>query len=141
MKRRLAIVRVPPHDPELVRLHKATFPMDSEPEWAAGAWWVVKDGATPVAFAGLTPSVHWRDVFYMVRAGVLPEYRGLGLQRRLIRARTAYARKAGANWLVTSTYNNLRSANSLIACGFHLYEPEVPWGADGTCYWSKFIGA
>lgn len=134
MKLDLAVERAGHEDPALVSLHKATFPSDTEPEWAAGAWWVVKDGQLPVAFAGITPSVHWRDVFYLVRAGVMPEYRGLGLQRRLIRVRAAYARRAKANWLVTSTYHNMHSANSLIACGFRLYEPEVPWGATTKRY-------
>lgn len=73
----------------------------------------------------------------MVRAGVAPAYQGQGLQKRLIRIRERFARKQGMNWLITSTYANMRSANNLISCGFRIFEPTLEWGAEGTIYWSK----
>jgi GNAT superfamily N-acetyltransferase len=68
---------------------------------------------------------------------VLPEARGQGLQRRLIGARERHARALGMAWLVTDTYQNPASSNSLIAAGYRLYEPAQPWGARGTLYWRK----
>jgi hypothetical protein len=39
--------------------------------------------------------------------------------------------------LITDTYLNPASSNSLISCGFRLFEPSNPWGARGTLYWRK----
>jgi GNAT superfamily N-acetyltransferase len=72
---------------------------------------------------------------YLCRAGVLPAHRGQGLQKRLIRARIQVAKEKGMNWLVTDTNDNPASGNSLIACGFKLFEPTVPWAANGAIYW------
>jgi GNAT superfamily N-acetyltransferase len=65
----------------------------------------------------------------------LPSHRGQGVQKRLIRARIRQARALGWNWLITDTYLNPASANSLIATGFKMYEPSQPWGAKQTLYW------
>lgn len=130
--------RVPGTLPQLRELHSKTMPSDKFPQWSLGAWWVAEDRhGRAVAFAGLQPSIRWSNTMYLVRAGVLPEFRGRGLQKRLLLARERYARSVGAEWLITSTYLNTASANSLIARGFRLYEPEIPWGADGTLYWRK----
>ena len=100
-------------------------------------WWFVaferKAGA--VGFAGMVPSARWTDCVYFCRAGVVPEHRGQGLQKRLIRARLNQARKLGMNWAVTETYENPASSNSLITCGFKLYEPSDPWAGDSCLYW------
>jgi len=45
------------------------------------------------------------------------------------------AKEKGMNWLVTDTNDNPASGNSLIACGFKLFEPTVPWAAKGAIYW------
>ena len=47
------------------------------------------------------------------------------------------ARRLGWNWLITDTYDNPASSNSLISCGFKLYDPNVPWGTKGALYWRK----
>jgi GNAT superfamily N-acetyltransferase len=74
---------------------------------------------------------------YLCRAGVLESHRGRGLQKRLIRVRERKARKLGWTHVVTDTYENPASANSLIKCGFRSYLPRNPWGAKGVAYWIK----
>ena len=123
---------------KLDALQKKCLPGDTPSDTTTGWWWIVYDALNlPCAFAGLVPSVRWRDTGYLCRAGVISSHRGQGLQKRLIRARVRQAKALGWNWLITDTYENPASSNSLIACGFKLFEPTKPWGADKTLYWRK----
>lgn len=124
---------------QLLELQLAILPCDKPAPTHVGWWWIVYDGPLPVGFCGLYQSVKWRDAGYLCRSGVMPEYRGRGLQKRLIRLRERKAREAGMTWLVTDTYENPPSSNSLIACGYKTYQPETPWGADGVTYWRKSL--
>jgi len=121
---------------QLVVLQKKCLPSDAPFDTSQGYWWIVYDAHNlPCAFAGLVSSVRWLDTGYLCRAGVLPSHRGQGVQKKLIRARVRQARALGWNWLITDTYDNPASSNSLIATGFKLFEPLKPWGAKGTLYW------
>jgi len=102
-----------------------------------GWWWVLYCDDQPIGFCSLRPSAYWLDTLYLCRAGVLPQYRGKGLQKRLIRVRERYAKRLNVNWLISDTYNNPASTNSLIRCGFQMYIPTKKYGAEGTCYWRK----
>lgn len=133
----VVLSRALPTDFRLVVMHAETFPDDREPDWRAGTWWLALADGEPVGFAGVQPSLQWSDCGYLVRAGVVPAWRGQGLQRGLIRVRERYARTQPWTWLVTATHRNLPSANSLIACGYRLYEPSTPWLAGGSLYWRK----
>lgn len=65
---------------------------------------------------------------YLTRAGVAKAYQGKGLQKRLIRIRCKHAKSRGAKTAITYVHkNNSASANSLIACGFKLYQPQYAW--------------
>jgi len=121
----------------IAKLQKQVLPFDQPHETDAGAWWVVYDEETPAAFGGVIPSSQWGDAVYLCRAGVAVQYRGKGLQKRLITARERYARAAGMKWAVTDTTNNPASANSLISRGFKLFDPSRPWGPKGALYWKK----
>jgi GNAT superfamily N-acetyltransferase len=118
-------------------LHSRTFgklwvPLESS------VWWLLEvrqDGEwAPVGFAGaeLTDGGQYG---YLSRAGVLPEARGLQLQRRLIRVRERWARAAGCThiWTYTSV-ENIRSMRSLIACGLLPYMSDGMW-----MYWKKAL--
>ena len=121
---------------ELSVLQEKCLPFDTPYDTNYGYWWIVYDALnSPSAFAGLVSSVRWADCGYLCRAGVLPSHRGRGVQKRLIRVRIRQARALGWKWLITDTYENPASANSLIATGFKMYEPSQPWGATGTLYW------
>lgn len=123
----------------LRRLHVDTFPVDPFPEFDAGWWWVARVDGRAVGFCGMQPSARWGDAVYMVRAGVLPKARGHRLQRRLIAVRERHARRIGMRWAITYTYHNPASANSLIGCGYRIYEPSQPWAAKGAIYWRKAL--
>jgi GNAT superfamily N-acetyltransferase len=120
----------------LSALQQICLPYDRPYKTNAGYWWVVSgDGHEPIGFAGLVPSTRWADTGYLCRAGVVADCRGKGIQKKLIRVRIRQAKVNGWRWLITDTFENPASSNSLIAMGFKLFEPSVPWGAKGTLYW------
>ena len=126
----------------LLFLQKKILPSDSPYKPDRGHWWIAytEDGK-PIAFAGLARSQKWTDTGYLCRAGVLYEYTGHGLQKRLILARIKQARKLGWNWLITDTTNNPASANSLINAGFKIYRPGQPWSFRNAIYWKYKVNA
>ncbi len=123
----------------LLDLQRVCLPADEPYDTARGWWWVALTADdVPVAFAGLTETWADRRMGYLCRAGVIPAARGAGLQKRLIRARLQCARRIGMREVVTDTAaGNHASANSLIGCGFKLYEPTTRWAADGALYWRR----
>lgn len=107
------------------------------PYKAGDRWWVAFDGDAPVAFAGARPS-GTPGYWYLCRAGVIPSARGQGLQKRLIRVRTAAAKAAGATAVITDTRSgNCASSNSLIGEGFRTYMPARRWALPDSIYWKK----
>jgi len=120
----------------LCYLQKKILPSDTIFRPDRGHWWIAyAEDDKPVAFAGLVRSARWTDTGYLCRAGVLDEYTGNGLQKRLILARIKQARKLGWNWLISDTTNNPPSANSLINAGFKIYKPGSPWSFRNAIYW------
>lgn len=126
-------------------MHEVTFGSSApmiHPE--QGHWWIAHttegmNAGSLAGFCGLTLRPEEPHVAYLKRAGVLPEARGNGLQKRMVRVREALARKLGIKQLVTDTTDNIPSANNLIACGYKLYRPQAPWGFNNTLYWFKEI--
>ncbi|WP_257306482.1 GNAT family N-acetyltransferase [Geothrix campi] len=57
--------------------------------------------------------------------GVLPRYRGRGLQKTLIRSRLAFARERGCDLACAGTAPGTASQGSYEACGFHVAYPKV----------------
>ena len=127
-------------DRQLIRdLDREIFDLTIDPKAAydKANWWVAWDGKTPVAFAGawMYAPHGW---CFLERCGVLPSHRGHGLQKRLIKARMKWAHKWEAIGANTYTIpGNHKSANSLIACGFRMYEPERKYGGDDSLYWYR----
>ncbi len=126
---------------ELLRaLQKEILPEDTPDYTGSGWWWVARtDSGLPIGFCGIKPSIKWSDTMYLCRAGVLDAFQGKGLQKRLIRVRERFAKELGMNWLITDTYHNPASSNSLISCGFKLFIPSDPWAAKGALHWRKRI--
>lgn len=108
------------------------------PNFDASYWWIIGEHDFPMAYAAIRPSRYWSDCAYLSRAGVLPAFRGHGLQRRLIAARVAWARRRGLSYVYTdvATWNH-HSANSLIRSGFRLWSPRYKWSGDEVLYFSK----
>ncbi|MEQ8721010.1 MAG: GNAT family N-acetyltransferase [Sandaracinaceae bacterium] len=101
-----------------------------------GAWWLALDGGEPVGFAGARRLTREPDFAVLERAGVLESHRGLGLHRRLIRARLRWARASGlAGVLTYTTPDNAPSANALIRAGFRLDAPPWRWAGPQFAYW------
>jgi len=116
-------------------LQRHCLPADTVHSVMVGDWWVAQDEeGRDVGFAGMTQK---GTSGYLCRSGVVESCRGNGLQKRLIKAREAQARKLGYTELISDTTGNPPSSNSLISCGFKVYEPEEPWGGSKTIYWIK----
>lgn len=128
--------RTTPDDIRLHSLQEACLPGDWPRDFSRDVVWIGCDPAgNDVAFCAvrLLDDGQW----YLSRAGVVPEARGHGLQRRMIRLRVRHARKLtpGCMLITDTTYDNLASANSLMACGFRLYEPGERWAFESGLYW------
>jgi GNAT superfamily N-acetyltransferase len=123
------------HAADIGELHSICFSQNEHiPDPASGQWWLTFDDDEPIAFAHLLPSTWYDNAGYLSRSGVIPKYRGYGLQKRLIRARVTQARRNGWEWLRTDTRGNPASSNSLISCGFRLFEPKHPWAFSDSLY-------
>ena len=121
----------------LNHLQGLILPDDRPADHRIGLWWVVEEDGQPAGFCGVHPSVQWGDTLYLCRAGVREEFRGRGLQRKMIQLRERAARRLGFRWLISDTTDNPASANSLIGCGFKTFTPSRPWGWKHTIYWRK----
>ena len=121
----------------LSALQGICLPHDEPYDTNFGSWWIVTEDGRDVGFAGLVRTVTWTDCGYLCRAGVVPAYRGQGLQKKLVYVRIRQAKSLGWKWLITDTTDNPASANSLISCGFKLFKPTKPWGFKNTLYWRK----
>lgn len=128
-------LRQPKVQNELSVLQQKCLPYDTTYDTSSGYWWIAYQDGVACGFAGLIYSSWWSDCGYLIRCGVLENCRGLGLQKKFIRIRIRQAKALGMNWLITSTYDNPASANSLISCGFKMFNPAKPWMAKHTSYW------
>ena len=121
----------------LSSMHKACFPEYPMIE-PIGDWWLVKADSRPAAFCVLWQSIKIDHAGYLARAGVLEKYRGHGLQKRMIRLREREARRRHWKVLVSdSNRGNVASGNSLISCGYRMWNPPVAWGNENSIYWRR----
>lgn len=110
------------------------------PDAEYSTWWVVFCNKMPVAYAGMQE--HTSKYVYLNRVGVLPDYRGYGLQRKLVRKRVNHAKGLDYKGVVTYTlFDNTHSANNLIKEGFLLFDPLEPWADEDSevLYWIKDV--
>lgn len=122
---------------EIKRLDRVCFPGDAPYPVDGARWWIARLGnGDAVGYCG---AKWWApdNSVYLCRAGVLPSFRGSGLQRRMIDIRVTWARREGAECVFTYTLsNNAASCNSLIRAGFRVYEPATNWaGVNRVIYW------
>lgn len=121
-------------DHELIlRLDRACLPLDT-PMLAStiedSDWWIAEDAqGEPVGYGGLYTRIAGEG--WLVRAGVVAQARGRGLQQRLIRARLRRAVVLGLPRVYTYTMaENVPSNRSLAACGLVPYKIS-----SGALYW------
>lgn len=130
---------------EVLDLDGEMFGVQLDSSDRAGAWWGVFDGRALVGYAGAKVFDRCGERgAVLTRSGVVPRYRGRGLQRRLIRARLRWAREEACPEAWTYThFKNTSSANNLIRTGFTLWRP-AHWGGIRTAdprwlYWRKVL--
>jgi GNAT superfamily N-acetyltransferase len=112
------------------------IPLESQ-HLERGQWFAIEHGSEWIAFAGTVPFVPFPDVAYFKRVAVLPEYRGHGLQAKLMDAVENSARLAGYRIMVSTTdIVNIHSSNNFIKRGWRLVNPEKPWEPT-SLYWVK----
>lgn len=100
-------------------------------------WWVILDDRGEIiAYCGSW----YRDKICMFnRAWVHPDYRGRGLQDKMIKKRIEAARN-GCNVVITyTTHDNYPSANNLIKNKFKLYIPQHAYAGPGMIYFKKTL--
>lgn len=117
------------------------------------AWWIGHDDyGNPACFAGaqewtVSDSGSKLTGFHIHRMGVLPSFRGLGLQARSLRAQCSEAKRRNYDevWSYTA-HDNTHSVNTFIRCGFTTWLPyswdgwRKPWkpeGDHGWIYWRR----
>lgn len=129
----------PTEDLETVReLHALAFP---DAPWVGDghAFWLATQGGAAVGFCSAVFYERLGCVF-LSRAAVMNSAAGVGLQRRMIRTRVAWARTLiGCNRVVTyCAPRNYSSLVNLLKCGFRFYEPtkegKDAWGVAGAHY-------
>jgi len=115
------------------------FPKLKDTDFDTGHWWLVSNGASYVAYAGMVPSDRYLSAGYYKRVAVVPAHRGNGLQLRLTRALESRARRNGWNSIVSDTTDTVHSANNFIKAGYRLFEPAYPWAFPNSLYWIKSL--
>jgi GNAT superfamily N-acetyltransferase len=91
------------------------------PTEGVSSWMVSVDGAP----AGGGTLGLFDGVALLAGDGVLPRFRGRGLQKALIAARLKWAVAAGAEWACASTLPSTHSQRAYEACGFRVMYPKV----------------
>lgn len=106
---------------------------------ASHLWWLAHVDGKLAGYCGLAIFVdEGGKGAFLSRSGVLKEFRGQGLQKRMIRVREMEARRRGCSHIVTYTARyNMPSANSLIRSGYSLYESCRAWGVKDALYFQK----
>ena len=110
---------------QILLMDRICFPVDEPPTLAGAQWAIGWDGETPAAYCAWKTVEHdGVAVGFHYRGGVLPEYRGHGLQRQMLRLREARMREQGLAVAVTYTdADGAASMRSLIAEGYRPYAP------------------
>lgn len=91
------------------------FEEDDRPEFHCGRWYLIHIDGEPAAFCAGEITA---EGYFLSRAGVLPGWRGQGLQRVMIDYRIKLAK--GRPVYTYTSADNVASMNNLIACGFRI---------------------
>jgi len=131
---------------DLRRIHDAVFGDDAPlVDFKLGEWWIAYErpetkGESPIfaGFAGYVPAFSTPGAAYFNRSGVLPSFRGQGLQRRLLRVRELHAKRHGYVRGITDTTENVPSARNLAKEKWLPFTPRYNWNKlPCAIYWKK----
>ena len=123
---------------KIKELHSLIFPEDDfDIEKTDELWLVYNDDNKEIGFCSLR--VLPDKMAYFNWAGLLENYWGKGLHRRMISVRTRWAKKNKLEYLLTYTLNNIHSSVNLIKSNFEVYEPNYEWADENCLYFRKKI--
>lgn len=121
--------------PELDELDRECFPEDTPHDFSRDSVvYVARNPFGPIAYGCARESRWMPSAVYLSRAGVAETHRGMGLQKRLIRARVRWA--AGRP-VFTYTLGNAPSSNALIACGFRVWDAPFTYSRPNEVWWLR----
>lgn len=126
--------------PQIEKLDHKQF-IDGYPiQWSNTIWWIVKQQNIIVAYISLEYNKPNKNYVYLARSFVLPQYRGLGIHKRLIKTATMWARrnKYKTIWSSINVWN-YASGNSLISCGFKLCKPITDEWTEQLLFFQKAL--
>lgn len=108
---------------------------------SADIWLVCMDNGIPAAFGCIRLLDGDNEgTWYLSRVGVIPPYRGRGLQVRMHLALEKKAKEKGAEVIVSdNTTLNPASTNSFIKTKYKPFYPAYPWGLPDSMYWIKTL--
>ena len=109
------------------------------PDFEAGGWWVAHSDGLPAAFAGARKCYdEAKPYVYHNKSGVMPYFRGNGLQHALLLKRLNHFKSIPRHVTYTYAYN-IHSMNNLMRAGFRMYVPDVHWAGKEMLYWEKIL--
>lgn len=98
-------------------------------------WWVIEDKGQIISYCG---SLYAEGVCIFVRAWVFKDYRGKGIQSKMIKTRLKAAK--GCYMAITYVHpDGISSMNNLVNNGFRFYVPQAKYAGDGFLYFYKDI--
>jgi GNAT superfamily N-acetyltransferase len=128
-------------------MDRICFPLDTPALFAGAEWSIGRDDGKPAAYCAWKAVEHdGVAVGFHYRGGVLPDWRGHGLQRRMLRLRESEMRQHGLSRAVTYTdADGAASMRNLIAEGYRPYAPTPTTtlsglgrlGRVGFVHWEK----
>jgi ribosomal protein S18 acetylase RimI-like enzyme len=130
----------------IAQMDVVCFPIDTPAEFAGAHWLIGWDGEKPAAYCAWKIVEHDEPVGFHYRGGVMPGWRGHGLQRQMLRMREAEMRERGLSKAVTYTdADGAASMRNLIAEGYRPYAPTPTTtlsglgrlGRVGFVHWEK----
>lgn len=127
---------------EVKRLDKVLFSGDTSINLDKCYVWLVRVEGKAIGFGAMRPceTAVNKGLVLFTRAGVIPVWRGKGVQKRLIRLRAAKAKRLGHEVAIAYVMGmNCASSNSLIGCGFKLYEPADLYAGKQAIYLRKVL--
>jgi ribosomal protein S18 acetylase RimI-like enzyme len=109
----------------IAEMDRVCFPIDTPAVFAGAEWLIGRDRDKPACYCA------WKTVDhdgipagFHYRGGVLPDYRGRGLQRQMFQLREQAMRRQGLAKAVTYTdADGAASMRNLIAEGYRPYAP------------------
>jgi GNAT superfamily N-acetyltransferase len=132
----------------IAQMDVVCFPIDTPAEFAGANWFIGWDGDQPAAYCAWKVVDHDEPVGFHYRGGVMPDWRGRGLQREMLRLREAGMREQGIAKAVTYTdADGAASMRNLIAEGYRPYVPTPATtlsglgrlGRVGFVHWEKAL--